>query len=81
MSNQIKSKDWEGVERTLVNEITNKPMLSGAKIKCDDERSIFVLSDGKAPHKPSSSGRVYGKYEGLESSRTFFPSVIGAKWI
>lgn len=62
----------------LINEET------GAEIKVGDrvfsETKEYTLLSFTAPHKPSSTGRIYvepANGEGMR--REFFPSVVGAK--
>ncbi len=45
----------------------------------DFRGEINILSGGKPPHKPSSTGKVYIKAG--ETSQEFYPSVIGLRWI
>lgn len=40
----------------------------------------YVLSGASAPHKPSSTGRVYVEEEAGGMSREFFPSVFNLAW-
>ena len=39
---------------------------------------LVEITDFQAPHKPSSTGRVYVKYAD-GSTREFFPDVVGCK--
>ncbi len=39
-----------------------------------------ILKSWRAPHKPSSTGRVYVDLENSKFQREFFPSVINGKW-
>lgn len=40
----------------------------------------WTLTGARAPHKPSSTGRIYVKGEGDGMTREFFPSVCGLAW-
>ena len=53
-----------------------------ARIFRPTEGTRYVLSDGRAPHKPGSSGKVYVKaYRGDNVGVSeYYPSVIKAKW-
>tara|TARA_B100000795_G_C22490671_1_gene320134 strand:+ start:330 stop:575 length:246 start_codon:yes stop_codon:yes gene_type:complete len=44
-----------------------------------DEKS-FELSGGMPPHKPSSSGRVYGTWANGQSGE-YFPHVFNLRWV
>ena len=41
----------------------------------------FEVSGGSPPHKPSSTGRVYGSWTNTEGSREYFPTVFGLRWV
>lgn len=72
----IKSIDWEGNELTLVNE-AGEPIKEGDTLKTFRGEKVIVTG-GKAPHKSSSTGKVWVK-DG-EFNREYYPSVVGAKW-
>lgn len=40
-----------------------------------------MLTGGRPPHKPSSSGRIYVDHVNQGYSSEFFPSVCNLKWI
>lgn len=40
----------------------------------------WTLIGARAPHKPSSTGRIYVRGEGGGIAREFFPSVCGLAW-
>ena len=73
----VTSTDWEGKESTLVFEKNLKPVCMGQKVR---SKKTYTVTGGRAPHKPSSSGRVYVK-ESDGFSREFFPTVFKMKWI
>jgi hypothetical protein len=75
----ITSTDWEDKENTLVFEKNLSPVCVGQKVR---NRDSYIVSGGRAPHKPSSSGRVYVKTVGGDRmGREFFPHVFNMKWI
>jgi hypothetical protein len=42
----------------------------------------FKLSGGTPPHKPSSTGRVYGAWvSDPDFSREYFPQVFDLRWV
>lgn len=45
----------------------------------NSESKVKVVG-GSAPHKPSSTGRVHVKFED-KSDMSYFPSVVGARWV
>ena len=40
----------------------------------------FIIRGGQPPHKPSSTGRVYGEWENGISGE-YFPTVFNLKWV
>jgi len=75
----ITSTDWEEKDNTLVFEKNMKPVCMGQKVR---SRGTYVVTGGRAPHKPSSSGRVYVKEVGKSGwGREFFPNVFNMKWV
>lgn len=57
---------------------------TGKEVKVGDTVTTFrgekaVLEGFKEPHKSSSTGKVYVKFEGAEWSDQFYPSVIGCE--
>lgn len=68
MSKWIQSEDWADKVCSLVCETTGLPVYQG------DVMRGHLIKGGRAPHKPSSTGRVW------TDSGEFFPSVVGAKW-
>lgn len=75
----ITSTDWDDKENTLVFEKNMKPVCMGQKVR---SRETYVVTGGQAPHKPSSSGRVYVKQVGEDGwGRQFFPNVFKMIWV
>lgn len=75
----VTDTDWEDKENTLVFEKNLSPVCVGQKVR---SRESYIVSGGRAPHKPSSSGRVYVKTIGGDRmGREFFPTVFKMKWI
>lgn len=75
----ITSTDWNDRENTLVFEKNMKPVCMGQKVR---SRETYVVTGGQAPHKPSSSGRVYVKQVGEGGwGRQFFPNVFKMIWV
>lgn len=59
----------------LINEATGAAVFRG-EILADFRGDAGVIVGGRAPHKPSSTGRVH-----TANGQEFFPSVYGLKWI
>jgi hypothetical protein len=76
---KITSKRWDGVTCTLVNVKTGAPIENGAAIMLDGER--VIVSGGRAPHKPGSTGRAWVQDPRTHAEREFFPGVIDAQWM
>ena len=58
---------------------------TGAELKVGDERTTFRgehvrITDLQPPHKPESTGKVYVKYVGEETTGGYYPNVIGARF-
>ena len=76
----VTSTDWEGKENTLVYEKSLKPVCVGQKAR-SFRGDIWTVRGGDAPHKPSSTGRVYVTAVKDGFNRQFFPTVFKMKWI
>jgi uncharacterized Zn finger protein len=65
----------------LIYEETGKEVKIGDVVIIDRKR--HEVTGIQKPHKPSSTGRVYveAKSKKLWGAMSYFPSVIGAKWI
>ena len=61
----------------LVYEDTKQPVYVGDVVDIESVDAKAVVSGGRAPYRPGSTGRVKIGPDALE----YFPSVIGAKWI
>lgn len=69
----IDAVDHEGRTCILVDDATGDPIPRGTV------RRGFTVEGGRAPHKPSSTGRVWTVNE--DGGRgEYFPSVVGARW-
>jgi len=69
----IDSVDHEGRTCILVDDATGDPIRRGTV------RRGLAVEGGRAPHKPSSTGRVWTVSE--DGGRgEYFPSVVGARW-
>ncbi|NDF15536.1 hypothetical protein EB061_09470, partial [bacterium] len=75
---EIYDDNWDDKEVMLVFEKTLKPVCIGQKVK-DFRGDYAVVTGGRAPHKPSSEGKVWVR-EGT-SEREYYPSVFGLKWV
>lgn len=73
----IVSKDWAGVERTLVHAATNVPVQMNEPVIEDDRK--LIVTGGRAPHKQGSSGRIWVK-EG-KTLHEWFSHVCEMKWV
>lgn len=66
--------------KTLVDSETLRPIEKG-DIRVLDDGQTVIVTGWSEPHKPSSSGKVYVEYPGRDWSMTYYPTVIGAKFI
>ncbi len=62
--------DWADKVCVLVDEDTGKVVFMG------DKRNGMTINGGSAPHKSSSTGRVWVK----EYATAYYPGVVKAKW-
>jgi len=62
--------------KTLVNSETLEPVRVG-DIVTDFRGETCTISGGRAPHKPSSTGRVWVN----EFSQEYFPGVFNLEWV
>jgi hypothetical protein len=76
----IQSKDYAGRTCTLVSTKTGKPVMQGDLAPLSGAHNCIV-SGGRAPHKPSSSGKVWVQDRHNSSESEFYPSVIDAQWV
>lgn len=76
---KILSKGYTGRMMLLVNEATGEAVEEGAILLSD--RAEYKLISGTAPHKSSSTGRVYVEEIGKDFKRELYPSVFNLKWI
>ena len=75
----ITSKNWANKECVLIDNQGNKVVVG--QIFTTEEGTIYSLTGGKAPHKPSSTGRIYVKTPNYEYGREFFPGVLDLQWV
>ncbi len=70
----IEAPGWK-----LVDEKTGKPLFVGQR-RFDFRGDVLVVSGGRPPHKPASTGRVYVSDDGTRHAE-YYPSVVDACWI
>lgn len=71
-------EDYAGRQCVLFVGEQHPPLEAGDVVYTSRGERLTVLG-GSAPHKPSSTGRVYVEHDtGYRGE--FFPSVIGADW-
>lgn len=76
----LRSTRWDGRTCVLVDRTTGKELTVGDPVSTRREPDAHtILAGGQAPHKPSSTGRVYVSIEGFV--HTYYPSVIDAEWV
>lgn len=75
MEEQIKGIGYDGKMWLLIDEVTQISVKVG-QVLTDFRGGKDVARDGRAPHKPSSTGHVQTSAGG-----EFYPGVYGCKWI
>lgn len=76
----IQSKDFEGRICVLIDQSTGKMLSNGDTVKTF-RGEYLRLTGGRAPHKPSSEGKVWLNEPGFPIGSEFYASVIGAEWV
>ena len=51
------------------------------QVVVDNSNRSFELTGGTPPHKPSSSGSVYGIWSDNGSNGGYFPTVFSLRWV
>lgn len=69
---------YHGGLMVLVSQLTNKPAEIGDILISDGER--YQLLGGTAPHKSSSTGRIYVENLSNGMKAEYFPSVLDLEW-
>ena len=66
----------------LVYTATQVEVKLGDEVTLHNAEGSYVITHIQAPHKPSSTGRVYVRpAHRAAGGMGYFPSVIGAEWI
>lgn len=66
-------EDWRGKQCALIHDETGEPV-SIHDTLTTSRGEAYRVTGGAAPHKPSSTGRVY------TTGGEYFPSVFGCTW-
>ena len=76
----MRSKNWEDKECKLVSRETGEE-LNINDVVITGRGDVFKIQGGRAPHKPSSTGRVYVTNVEEDWKGEYFPTVIDACWV
>lgn len=74
----ITSKDYRGDVQVLIRTTTNQCVARGDQARTS-KGSLVTISGGRAPHKPSSTGKVWVTHFGGHMAE-YYPRVVGCKW-
>ena len=75
MNQNILSTGYDGKRWLLIDSVTQKSIKPGQHV--ENFRGIrSVITGGKAPHTPASSGRVF-----TDEGREYYPTVFSLAWI
>ena len=74
MNDNIISTGYNGTRWLLIDQTTQRSIRQG-DMRPDFRGSRSIIEGGKAPHKPSSTGRVWA------DGREFFPAVFNCVWV
>ena len=75
----ITSKNYSNVKMVLRHKPTDILVHTGAQIK-DFRGEPALIMSGNAPHKPSSSGKIYVEYSRTDK-REVYPGVFNCEWV
>jgi len=76
----ITSKNYKDEVCVLIDQATGRPLTTGQLVTTSRGEQVSVKG-GRAPHKPSSEGKVWVNEPGFPMGSEFYASVIGAEWI
>lgn len=76
----IQSKNYENQVCVLVDQRLGKMLSNGDTVKTF-RGEYLRLTGGRAPHKPSSEGKVWVQEPGRTMASEYYASIIGAEWI
>ena len=74
------SERWDGVMCALFDETTGDGPAHYEDKRRTDDGDIYVICGGRAPHKSSSTGKVFCAPIDGEFERTLYPGVLGLEW-
>ena len=84
----INTNDQAGNQHWELRDESGQPVEVGRIVttaRDDDRNRRFELRGGTPPHKPSSTGKVYGHWltldEGRNSGDEYYPQVFNLKWV
>lgn len=78
-SEMIIKKGYSGITFQLVDSTTGKAVEVGEKV-VNFRGESAVLTGGRAPHKPASSGHVSVKRQDCDHTGESYAGVYGLKW-
>lgn len=76
----IQSKNYDDQICVLVDQETGKMLSNGDTVKTF-RGEYLRLTGGRAPHKPSSEGKVWVQEPGQTMAKEYYAGVIGAEWV
>ncbi len=76
----IQSKNYNGTMCTLVAVKGGKPLFKGDGVKLRGEPDEWFIVGGRAPHTPSSTGKVYVQNRKTAQQAEYYPGVVDAQW-
>lgn len=72
----MRSKGFDDIEFVLTDAQTGLEVHLPLERYFNGAKETTTITDARAPHKPSSTGRIY-----THDGREYYPSVVGLRWI
>ena len=79
MNKRIESRDFAG-ELCVLRLNDGTQLFEGDRVKTFRDE-IVTVKGGRAPHKPSSEGKVFVDEPGRAFGAEYYAGVIGAQWV
>lgn len=76
----ITSKNYKDEVCVLIDQATGRPLTTGQLVTTSRGEQVSVKG-GRAPHKPSSEGKVWVQKPDQTMASEYYAGVIGAEWI
>ncbi len=76
----ITSKNYNDEVCVLIDQATGRPLMADQLVTTFRGEQVSAKG-GRAPHKPSSEGKVWVQEPGRTMASEYYASAIGAEWV